>query len=490
MRLLCLIFLLFCQFPLGAQDSLARTDAPAILTDLHDHILRYHAYGPALEPALQVALVESRRRLDSISQTPGDSLSYGRFLALSRPLQEATGDGHLFLFPNVNDARRDSLRARSNPLAFVRVVTGDYVLVIPTPVSSGDTLAAGTQVLRIEQRSIREVMDDLVSWRGLNDHNNYRGSNFVMGLGFQYQYQVREGLRDSIALTVRDSLGDREVQFLTRTPKPTQSPAVDSLATRKPPVKKVKKPRGPTKRDWDLEKLDSTDIWVLTIGTFNSKRLRHPGFKKLARAAFDTLNQVGATKLVIDVRANSGGRIDYVRELLRYLSPEPFQHVGTFVSDSPNGNGDNPWMNIGLFLNGVRKKDGRYVKRSLAKFTEPHPAGRRFRGDLVVLVGEQTFSAGVLFAHAVQANGLGTLIGRSGGGSQQYGTAGQSFEYPIGPNEEFELSMMNFRLDLPKPFARNLTPDIAVPIEVSHILDDVDNTMEVAREFLLGPTQY
>lgn len=131
-------------------------------------------------------------------------------------------------------------------------------------------------------------------------------------------------------------------------------------------------------------------------------------------AAYDEVAAHGAEKLVIDLRANTGGAFAVV-PLVGHLIGEPID-AGVFVSRSwyddhaaPPGPTDfrsaTPWRGYS-----VQAFQADMLSRPLTSY-RIDPLQPHFRGPVFVLIGPRSISAAEIAADALKAAGRATLVG-------------------------------------------------------------------------------
>jgi hypothetical protein len=150
------------------------------------------------------------------------------------------------------------------------------------------------------------------------------------------------------------------------------------------------------------------DTGVLRVPTFDVDE-NPAAFAAAVSEAFRGLREHRLTRLVIDVRGNTGGQSEAGAQLLRHLIDRPVQQVSR-ARERLNAD-NNGWL-------GWRGAPGTVREFDLGRdgLVEPAPAAERFRGRVAVLIDEMTYSAAILFVTAVQDLRLGVLVGRPTGG--------------------------------------------------------------------------
>lgn len=149
------------------------------------------------------------------------------------------------------------------------------------------------------------------------------------------------------------------------------------------------------------------DLALLKVPTFDVDE--YPStFEDAIETAFATIRARNAAGLVIDVRGNTGGQSDAGAAIIRQFLWQPVVQVSRArerLNEDNNG------------ILGHRGTPGEMLDFDLGdKAIEPVAPERRFRGPVVVLMDELTYSAGILFVTSMQDHRLALLAGRPTGG--------------------------------------------------------------------------
>jgi hypothetical protein len=190
---------------------------------------------------------------------------------------------------------------------------------------------------------------------------------------------------------------------------------------------------------------------LLTINQFvwDDKRA-YLGFME---RCFARIEQAGIEKLIIDVRANTGGNDDLWKEgVLPYIATKPFRNGAGYVKKVIAGR-----VGAGETLGAV-------VTGEVTSWVAPQPAqAHRFGGKVYVLVGGLTYSSAVLFSNVVQDFEFGKLVGA--GGYARARQSGGIQQVNILPHTKLEIVVPRFVLDRPSGVrdASLVRPDIILP---------------------------
>jgi hypothetical protein len=193
--------------------------------------------------------------------------------------------------------------------------------------------------------------------------------------------------------------------------------------------------------------LSSNDAAVLTIDEFFWRDKAK--FYEFTRDAFARLRAAGTRKLIIDLRANTGGDDDvWLEGLMPYLATKPFRNGSTWLLKVIEG----------------RQKEGQkagdVIRGSQETEYAPQPENPlRFSGKVYVLISPKTYSSAVLFSTAMQDNRFGTIVGVGGGARATQSGGIQTVRLP---HTQINLVVPRFVLTRASGRAGLLQPDILV----------------------------
>lgn len=133
--------------------------------------------------------------------------------------------------------------------------------------------------------------------------------------------------------------------------------------------------------------------------------------------------------------------------------------------------------NRGLF--DYRGEQGEVLQSEWDDWVTPMDKGVRFEGDAYVLVSPLSYSSAIVFATAVQDNGMATLVGRETGGYANQTAQGNLFNLP---NSELRIYVATRMLVRPNGNAEvsGVIPDIVVTTSDEQIREGVDADIQAA----------
>jgi hypothetical protein len=186
-----------------------------------------------------------------------------------------------------------------------------------------------------------------------------------------------------------------------------------------------------TKDDWRSLEKDALsfnqfevlqDVGYLRLNSFDVDDQKE-AYEQFIDASFARLKKEGISKLLIDVRGNTGGQSDAGAYVIQYLIDQPANQVSLAYQRIHEGNAG--WFHF-------RGQPGDLKEMDVAheELIDPVSKDKRFEGQVVVLSDEMTYSAGIIFITVIQDHRLATLMGRpTGGFANQTGNI-ESFSLP------------------------------------------------------------
>lgn len=235
----------------------------------------------------------------------------------------------------------------------------------------------------------------------------------------------------------------------------------------------------------------------LSIDTANSTALFHVGtfsgkLKSFFRKSIKTLATSGVKNLIIDVRDNTGGKLENSTFLTKYFIYKPFKTGDTIaaVTNTIRYKKYIPqsfflWLPMHLFSK--KKADGRYHKQDEErKITKP-ATKNHFDGDIYVLQGGLSFSAATLFTSNLKGQKNVTIVGEESGGCS-YGNSAMFLPTIILPNTKLRVVLPLYRLVIDSSRQQNgrgVLPDIVVPPSSIAIKQGKDVKIDTVKALIL-----
>lgn len=223
-------------------------------------------------------------------------------------------------------------------------------------------------------------------------------------------------------------------------------------------------------------------------------------FEGFSEEMFAEIEAKGSQDLIIDLRDNTGGYFDLGELLVSYLTDKPFRMTGSYINKYSKPIIDywaerykNEGYEVVYSENGMRidytKGEEHYVE-SVATYSEDDEAERRkfnvensFKGNVYVLIGNKTYSSGVMLAALLKDYDLATFIGEETGGTAGGYTCVSNFNMP-NTNLSYSVSWQYFTRPSNVVCKRGVMPDIEVKEDLDHYFNDKDDVLEYAKEMI------
>ncbi len=324
-----------------------------------------------------------------------DSLSVLDFYKIVGKISPLLKDGHTRIIPPKHYSLTNVFPLRVN------INTKDSVITVQNDYSIEKSIPIGSQIISINNHSFKEITSELMSYVSgekpfyrIHKLNTGRPSfQMLFNLLFHSsEYEVkyeRNGLiQTSIIQAIeKNKLGRKTVSYKLDK---------NLMARFKPFV---------------YYKVKNKPIGIIHVRSFMEPSYLND-FKSFLDSTFNDLENHKVKNLIIDFRRHGGGYSGLGDELLKYISPVPFQQNGKMLERKSIKR---------LFSKGgfeILNPFG-YGKLEWHKNYElisPHGDPFRFHGEVFLLTSHSTFSSASDFSSAFQYFDMGTVIGEETGG--------------------------------------------------------------------------
>jgi len=465
----------FAASPLLARTSSGTTllGAAAMRADVALLRKAYAALHPGLHRYNTTREIDAR--FDALDRSVAAPMTLRAFyLTLSRFLATVRC-GHSYAnFYNQRRAVAAALFEAPDRLPLDFLWIGDAMVVTADPFATG--IAPGSCILAVNGRSASAILAALMPLARADGHNDDKRRRLLSVQGddryetFDIFFSMLFG-QDRYQLTVEDPDGRRRAA----------SVAGVSLAQRRATAHAGVDASGDTPV-WTVERRgDAALLSMPNWGLYDSKW----DWRGWLDEAVDRLVAERLPRLVVDLRANEGG-LDCGNALAeRLVSREtPFEEVQRLIRYRTVPDDLRPVLDTWdrsfdhLGENATRIDD-RFLRLDAPgdRVAPIRPRGRRYTGDVRVLIGPQNSSATFQFADFVRRNRLATLIGETTGGNRR-GINGGCFYFVRLPETglEADLPLIGRFPTTPQP-DQGVTPDIAVPVTQADIAKGTDSQL-------------
>jgi len=420
-----------------------------------------------------------------------DSLTFGEVIEATAPFNTLIGDGHFYLRPAKNSAYTKQEDDYDYAVRTVTLSDGSVVLREALSVDSV-VYPAGSTLQTLQGIPTEELLGSLGLLAGVDDHANPQVQRYRAGRALISLFQQNYGFQDSIALQLllHSEKGDSSALAVVY---PTRSViATDSVKRAKPKRRHRRKrkredARAAMKAALKLELTEKPGIWQLSVRTFSGSYYKGVNEYRYVRQLFDSLQQVGAQGLIIDVRSNTGGALDFVEYIAGFLLDQRFVAVESATGYHSRAVGSKRFQRFRRRATGViKRRDTVYIAVPMAGEVKPRKPRRQFTGPVAVLTNELSFSGATVLASLLQREERAVVVGRVAGGSAERMYAGFLFQNPVGPPGRYVVNLPLYYMDMPGTLTGNVVPDIIVPLTREDVAADRDAALARAEELLEG----
>jgi hypothetical protein len=241
-------------------------------------------------------------------------------------------------------------------------------------------------------------------------------------------------------------------------------------------VNKQSKPRRNRYRSYSIS-VNDVRIPVLDLPGFSYGEARD------WESFIDTFFQIhnGSRYLIIDLRQNQGGSGYWGFYLLDYLTDSTYRIAKKFefkVSDM---------LRESIYADKAGNqlqytRNGKYLDVVNHQMRAPHTTFSKFKGKTYLLISENTFSAGVVFAAVFQASQMGVVVGQETSGRVRFGSDPVTITLP---NSKLKGSIPVAIYTLPGNNPdRGVMPDIEVSPTIADYHFGWDKEMEKVKELI------
>ncbi|MFD1140756.1 S41 family peptidase [Larkinella insperata] len=388
------------------------------------------------------------------------------------PLLVALKDGHIKWIPAGQDEHYPFSTSKLFPLNLYWVenrawVVGSY---------GSESIPNGAEVLQINGKPVRDVIQDLLPKMTFADGNTVNGKYEDLNDFFSGYYATFIAAPDA-----------HEVQYRwAKEEKTVTLPSVTLDQIRRYQEKHKSAPQKPFR----LTFTEDRNAAVMTIERFWDDK-KEQDYARFLRESFRELREKRVENLVLDLRNNEGGEEKYGVLLYQYLALKPFRYYDyirvrqkkaySFPAWSPKLYQRFKWLV-------VRKRGNGYVFTKQAGLKRQKSKREAFRGKLAVLVNGASFSVTTELAARVHADQRAIFIGQETGGGYGGDNSG-IFAITQLPHSKIDLGigMFGFHMaNLPttiKP-GQGIIPDHIVVPTVDDMLTGNDPVLKKALQLI------
>lgn len=339
------------------------------------------------------------------------------------------GCGHTQLHPN-KKVYREWLGAYSSiPIDYFlferRLITNELdpkeksnLINIQPELEGSPLLEDGTEIVAIEGRSISEMMSKIGEYLS-SDEDHIAFKYFQARQFFEFYRQLSyQETKDSITISYLSGDDTLKVRLATgKAPVNTMNERIYSDHSK----------RGSYESDMGKFKIIRGEYGYFRFKSFVSSTGK--SYDDFLRSSFKQLKNEEIDKLVIDLRGNTGGVMQY--NLVSYFTGQNVK-LGSYIVSKPQNTSSDK---------GIKKLNSMYLRHmALSKKQEQEIRSGNFdsgdvyspkvdtnliyKGQLIVITDEGTFSSAAMLACHLKTLAKAKIIGRTAGGSFYGGNSG------------------------------------------------------------------
>ncbi|RZT95742.1 C-terminal processing protease CtpA/Prc [Ancylomarina subtilis] len=337
-------------------------------------------------------------------------------------------------------------------------------IIISCNFTDNKSIQPGTELVAINDISTIEIIDSLTNYES-GEVRSLR-EDFLLSSDFPYLLYTVYGFKDTFKLTLRV-----KDEVFTSTTK-INGLLSDSLDVKKESL---------AKQPFSMFINENMNLALLTINTFEYGYLDE--FKMFLKNSIHKIKGKSISNLIIDIRENDGGSSSLGDELLRYISDKEFcqesKEILKVSQSYLNQNDSKLKDRIGSIKTTIT---------GLNHLIKPYPCNKRFSGQVYILIGPHTFSAGSEFAVAVKDYGLGIFIGEETGGRATSFGEMQGFFLP-NTRLRFGISCKKFFRPNQTDDGKGVMPDFYVPRNFEDLCHNIDTVLNFTKNLILDNGQ-
>ena len=436
-----------CCLSLSAQDF-SKTNAVADFEFLRGQIIQY-------QPTLPLYTPDFKMQADSLISAVDGPLNRFEYFQMLSKLICLAGEGH-FSVGQWDDTIHSGFGDNSYAQIPLNVYLLDRNIYVREDLSLNG-LQLGDEVLSINGKAAYQVVQELSGLIPV-DGDIVTYARHQLAGRFMWFYYLGMEQPDQFQLGIRRADSSWQVTI----PALTRAEMIENVKLiRERDQMPVKKDDQDVSSFFELEFRDS--IAHLRLKSFSRSLMEQFDLKakKFYRNVFAEIEEEGAAILIIDLRGNSGGRLEFETEILPYV-----------MKDAPVD-----------YYRMSRSWEGK--ERYYRQKKKP---GKIFTGEIYVFIDGASFSAGSTLARYLREYGQATLIGEESG-SRYEGYAAGSKQYVTLPNSRMRIGIPRYAILYPTSEKqttsnRGVIPDIEVNPDIQDLLRGDDAYLRALDELL------
>ncbi len=351
-----------------------------ILADFDEWFEYIKAIHPDLSYSTDLEQLEKKKEyIRSQVIGPMSQLEVYNLFSLLNPIFK---DAHNGIWINNKFGRIEEQLAKTDRLFPLSVrITKNDGLVITGLTEKIPGLELGSEICTINGAPVEYIVDELVK-RTVGDTRAFRQG--LMSERFAEMFWITFGTSPTFKIGIKEKDCIKEFEL--------------KGATKIPAERKLNRP---------LENYYSYDVLDGNVGIIRADTFSYSDYKgwlNFTKEAFAEFSKKKITSLIIDIRKNRGGSDDmWIGGLMPYLAHKSWDRLSGIKVLATKDNLE-------------EAEDGQVIGQPyIVDYRGTHAPSadtlHKFHGDLYVMTGSKSYSSAIMFAVAIQDNGLGKIIG-------------------------------------------------------------------------------
>ncbi|MBA6313318.1 S41 family peptidase [Cellulophaga baltica] len=518
MRYKCLIFLLFLVIASCVSIKSYNRQITKLHTveELHQDVDHVYAKLKKLHPRLYQFITEEDldRKFDSLKGTIDAPMASTDFYKKLAPVVSEVRQGHISIsppFPRFTKKERKLRRKDKFEFYDVAFEKVDDAFLIRDNYGLDSTLV-GAEVLAVNKEPIDDLVSNYQHVFSSDGYNTTFKDRFV-ALRFSGFYLRDKGRLDSLELKLRhkDSIFTKMLRTIPKDSSNVKKMPKDSTVKELVLTKQEKKDekrldkirrKDNSKYGFDKSKNQCTRNFRFleqdsTIAYMKIRGFSNGPYSNFYEESFQKIASAKANTLVLDLRDNTGGRLDEIALLYAYLTDKEHQFIrkGESKTRIPFHKGlisrRSPFLlnvlgvivapvTIPLEYTRTRKKNGVLYYKFKTSKENKKPKELHFDGALYVLINGNSFSASSILSTALKGSGRATFVGEETGGHYNGTVAGISKFIQL-PNSKVTVSFGMLHIQSPfenQEIGYGIKPDVRIVPNKENRAENEDPELE------------
>lgn len=390
---------------------------------------------------------------DELIEEVKDSVSVFEAFSLISRMCASANEGHFELGTWADPVHR-GIRDDIKPFFPIAIYLVDEVIYVRGDFSNEGYLSPGDRILSINGIPTGKLLQHLRNHIPTDGYiETYANQRIASSFPWLYFFYVQQARQFTIEYTPR---GTEEIKTVVTQAQTRAQRKANALRRYSVPESK-----GPSRSNmYTMEYFDT--VAVLKLKSFDYRLVEEFDIKadKLYKDLFKECNERGIRHLVIDLRNNRGGRLEFGEEIVPYIMKTDQEHDYLVQSISWKGK--------------VRTE------------RMPRMSNHAFLGQLYALVNGETYSTGATVARYLREYGEAKIIGEEGGTRYEGFVAGSS-QYVFLPNSQIRIGIPCYHKEYPPSEVQQTENRGIIPDRrISQTIDDIMKSKDVVMDYTLS----